>query len=210
MHIKRIICEVKEGFEKEFSVAQEQWVEIRGIDGFIGQIGGWDLNRSRTAYIIGFWKAEYYLKQFMKNIHDKIFFKNSQSEFYDSIRVNHFDSLSVMDDSYNSLLEALNYAKVLQVTEYIVRSEKVEFFETFQKDIRIAERKRIQGVLGVDVAKATDNKPEYLVSTLWDTVQNFNKYTMQKMPEYANINLENDIKTIITGNILLSDAWRII
>ncbi len=209
MHIKWIICEVKEGFEKEFSIAQEQWGATRGATGFIGQIGGWDLNHSRTACIISFWKAEHYLKQFMKDTHDSIFFKNTQSEFYDTIQVGHFDSLSVRHDNYTPLLEALNYAEGIQVAEYIVRKEKVELFESVQKDIWVPEIKKIQGMLGTDIAKAIDNKPEYLVSTFWDKVQNLDKYAKQKMQEYTSINMKNDIKTIITRNILLSDSWRI-
>jgi hypothetical protein len=65
MHIKWIVCEIKNSFEKEFSTAQEQWIETQNSVGFIGQVGGWDLNHNKTACIISFWKNRDSLNLFM-------------------------------------------------------------------------------------------------------------------------------------------------
>ena len=79
MFIKWIVCEVKESFKKEFSIAQEQWIETKYSEDFIGQVGGFDLNNKNIACVISFWKNEHSLKLFMENTHDKVFHNNNQS-----------------------------------------------------------------------------------------------------------------------------------
>jgi hypothetical protein len=39
-----------------FSIAQERWGNLKDVDGFLGQIGGWDVNDPFEAGILSFWK----------------------------------------------------------------------------------------------------------------------------------------------------------
>ena len=146
MYIKWIVCEVKNNSEKEFSAAQEQWVETQNSDGFIGQVGGWDINNKNTACIISFWENENSLNLFMKNIHDKIFFMNNQSKYYNSIKVDHFNSLLNMEGKLNTLIDVLNNGKLLRIGDYFVKKEKNEHFETVQKNIWLPGMKKIKGM----------------------------------------------------------------
>jgi heme-degrading monooxygenase HmoA len=211
MHIKWIVCEIKNSFEKEFLTAQEQWIETQNSVGFIGQVGGWDLNHNKTACIISFWKNRDSLNLFMKNIHDKIFFNNSQSKYYDSIKVAYFDSVLKMEGEFDSLIETLNNGKILRVADCIVKKEKTEHFEKVQKNIWIPGMKKSHGMLGGKFSKATDNTSRYLVSTFWDSIQNHEKYIEQELPKYKNeSNMNNDIIRIVGRKILLVDSWKII
>jgi len=210
MYIKWIVCEVKDSFEKEFSIAQEQWIETQNSVGFIGQVGGWDLNHHKTACIISFWKNENALNLFMKNIHDKIFFNNSQSKYYNSIKVAYFNSVLKMVGKFDSLTDILNNGKVLRIADCIVREEKTAHFEAIQKKVWIPGMKKSQGMLGGEFSKSTANASGYLVSTFWDSIQNHEKYVKENLPKYKNeSNLNHDIIKIIGRNIRLVDSWKI-
>jgi heme-degrading monooxygenase HmoA len=211
MHIKWIVCKVKDNFKKEFSIAQERWIETQNSIGFIGQVGGWDLNHNNTACIISFWENENSLNLFMKNIHDGLFYSSSQSEYYDSVNVTHFYSLLKMAGKFDSLTETLNYGKVLRIADCDVKKEKIEHFESVQKDIWIPGMKKSQGMLGGVFCKVKDNTSRYLVSTFWDSLQNHEKYLEQQLPKYINeSDVNNDINKIIGRKILLVDSWNII
>ncbi len=41
MIVKWIRCHVNEDNKEKFSTAQFYWSVLKGVDGFIGQVGGW-------------------------------------------------------------------------------------------------------------------------------------------------------------------------
>lgn len=210
MCIKCIVCEIKDSFEKEFSMAQKQWIKTQNSAGFIGQVGGWDLNHHKTACIISFWENENSLNLFMKNIHDKIFFNNSQSEYCNAIKVAYFDSVLKMEGKLDSLTEILNKGKMLRIADCIVRKEKSAHFIAVQKKIWIPGMKKSQGMLGGEFSQSTDNVLRYFVSTFWDSIQNHEKYVAQDLPKYKNkSNLNHDIIKIIGWKTRLVDSWKI-
>jgi len=115
MYIKWIVCEVKEGMKKAFSKAQEQWAVTSHSKGFVGQIGGWELNNKNTACILSFWENQEYLEHFMANLHDKVFFNNNQADYYDSIHVEYYTTTSSVSMTEVSLLGQINTATFFQV-----------------------------------------------------------------------------------------------
>ncbi len=106
MYIKWIVCNVKKGFEKDFSLAQEKWIGIQYTEGLIGQLGSWDLKHANVACVIPFWENAKFLKNFMQDIHDEIFLKNNQSGYYNSIEVEYLNSILSMEGESNTLLHA--------------------------------------------------------------------------------------------------------
>ena len=206
-----MVCEVKNNSEKEFSVAQEQWIETKNSDGFIGQAGGWELNNKKTACIISFWENENSLNLFMKNIHDKIIFISNQSKYYNSIKVDHFNSVLNMEGKFNMLIDVLNNGKLLRIGDCFVKKEKNEHFEMVQKNIWLPGMKKIKGMLGGEFSKAVNNTSRYLISTFWDSVENHNNYTKHELPKFKiKSNVKDDIDQITGRQILLVDAWKII
>ncbi len=210
MFIKWIVCEIKDSFKEEFSIAQKQWIETQNATGFMGQVGGWDLNHYKTACIISFWENENALNLFMKNIHDKIFFNNSQSEYCNTIKVSYFNTVLKMEGKLDSLTETLNNGKILRTADCMVRVENIAHFTTVQKKIWIPGMKKSEGMLGGEFSKSTENASRYFVSTFWDSIQNHEKYVTQELPNYKNeSDVNNDIIKIIGRNILLVDSWKI-
>jgi len=211
MYIKWIVCRIKDHFEKEFSDAQEQWIETQNSVGFIGQVGGWDLNQNKTACIISFWENESSLIQFMKNIHDNIFFNNSQSKYYNSIEVAYFDSGIKMEGNFDSFIDILNTGKVLQIDDFVVKKEKSVHFETVKNNIWLPGIKQSKRLLGDDFPKVSDKISRYLVSTFWESLSNHEKQIKKQFPKYRNeSDVNNDINKGITRTIQLVDSWKII
>ncbi len=90
MFLKHIICTVKPGNRLAFSEAQKTWSKIKGFEGFIAQIGGWNQNDPNEAVILSFWKDKSSLDNFMDKMHDDIFYKSKQLQTYDDIIISYF------------------------------------------------------------------------------------------------------------------------
>ncbi len=54
MLIKWIKCQVPVPHKLSFSKAQETWTAVKGTEGFLGQIGGWDIHGPTEAGILSF------------------------------------------------------------------------------------------------------------------------------------------------------------
>jgi len=211
MVVKWIVCNIKNNFKKEFSLAQEQWIETQNAIGFIGQAGGWDLDNKKTACIISFWENEKSLKLFMENIHDKIFSTNMQSDYFDSINIQYFNMLLEIESNSGSLIDALNNAKLLGIKDFKVNQKKIEPFEIVQKKICFPEMKKVKGMLGGYCSKAVIDSSGYLVSTFWDDIEDYKSYMEKELAGHkVNANIKNEIDQKTERQILLVDSWKII
>ena len=71
--------------------------------------------------------------------------------------------------------------------------------------------KSTKGMLGGHFSKAVDDPSRYLVSTIWDSIENHNNYTKQKLPIFKlKSDVKNDINKIIGRQIVLVDSWNIV
>lgn len=211
MYIKWIVCEVKKDLEKDFSIAQAKWSKIQSTDGLIGQLGGWDLKHANIACVISFWENEESLKLFMQNIHDDIFLKNNQSEYYNSIEVEYFNSIISMAGESDSLLHAMKNAKLLRIADCIIKQQSSEHFETVQKEIWLQGMKNNKGFLGGKFSKSTTNALRYLVSTFWKSSESHDNYVENNLQQLKiKAEVQNDIDNIIGRQIELVDAWKVL
>jgi heme-degrading monooxygenase HmoA len=211
MYIKWIVCDVKKSLIQDFSLAQEKWIGIQNTEGLIGQLGGWDLKHANVACVISFWENEKFLKIFMQDIHDEIFLKNNQSEYYNSIEVEYFNSILSMEGESNTLLHALKSAKLLRIADCMVKQENADHFEKVQKEIWLQGMKNSKGMLGGKFSKSTNNASRYLVSTFWNSSESHANYVennLQKLKIKADV--QNDIDSIIGRQIVLVDTWNVL
>lgn len=211
MVVKWIVCDIKNNFKKEFSFAQEQWIETQKAIGFIGQVGGWDMENEKTACIISFWENENFLKLFMKNMHDKIFFNNKQSEYYNSIHVEYYNSLLGMEVQSSSLIDLLYKVKLLRIEICKVKQEKIDHFEMIKKNVWFPEMKKVKGMSGGFYSKSESDSLRFLVSTFWDNIGDYKGFTERELEGHkVNTDTKNDINQITGRQILLVDSWKII
>ncbi|MBM7702260.1 YdbC family protein [Metabacillus iocasae] len=87
MLAKTIDCQIPVTKKDAFLYTQQHWSALTHIPGFIGQLGGWDLEDETNSCIIGLWDDEYFYRDFMKNTHDSIFYQSGQQKIYDQLHV---------------------------------------------------------------------------------------------------------------------------
>ncbi len=92
MLVKWIECRVRSGNASHFSREQERWRGLRGLDGFVGQAGGWDLLEPDTACILGLWRGQAAYDAFMTGPHDRILEGSDQLETCRSVAVSLFET----------------------------------------------------------------------------------------------------------------------
>ncbi len=191
MLIKWIICIVEDHKKQAFSYAQEKWSETEKSNGFIAQVGGWDLKNKNEACIISLWESRKSLNNFMTNTHDTIFNRIKQDKTYTTIEVKYFDSANSISDNYELLKEEIKDSKYLRIETLKVSKDEIE-------DFKKAEINHSTAIPGKEISKSTTNKEEYIISTFCNNVEN------------NIIHINNNFNQISKRNILLVDLWRII
>ncbi|MGV6846521.1 MAG: YdbC family protein [Lutibacter sp.] len=211
MYIKWIVCQVNNHQKNAFSLAQEKWRETASCNGFLGQVGGWNLQNNNEACIISFWKDKESLTNFMNNIHDYIFFKNKQSKTYTSISIAYFKSILTMEGSENSISKAIKNGQILRIAVCEVQQNKKTHFLEVQKSIWLPTMKNSEGMLGGEFSINEKNNFQYLVSTFWDTLDNHHFYTQNQLPENKKAaKINEDIKMIKGYLVSLEQNWTVL
>ncbi len=80
--LKEILCEVDPALREAFSRAQEAWNALSGVEGFLGQIGGWLEEEPNRACILALWSDEPSYRAFLGGVHDAIVSRSSQAATY--------------------------------------------------------------------------------------------------------------------------------
>lgn len=88
MYLKHIICQVKPINKQAFSSAQEKWVVLKEIPGFLAQFGGWIGNE---AHIISLWNSKSAYELFMKDQHDQITKNIQQHQSYVALKIEYYE-----------------------------------------------------------------------------------------------------------------------
>lgn len=210
MYIKWIVCQVAEEKRQLFSDAQEKWKETAKVTGFLGQTGGWDLKNSTQACIISFWDTKVSLVKFMKNVHHHIFDGNKQADTYESIHIKYFNSKLKIKGNSESLGSAIKMSKLLSIEDCTVKPEKSDHFEEVQKSIFMkGMNESFEFHYGI-LSRSAENTPNYLVSTFWTVLENYQNDMNNKLPVFQiKEALHRDIETVKHRQITLVDSWKI-
>ena len=179
MYLKWIVCDVQKDQIHEFSVAQKKWKKIAIADGFIAQLGGWNVNNQSEACILSVWEHKVDLDIFMEDLHDQIFENNNQLETYNSICVDHFHMESDIDSK--AIVKMIKKSKNLIVSDYLFKSESIDTIPEFESPCIIGENE--------------NNKSRLLVINFIDKIDN----------NLDTIEIEKGEKK----QILLVDSWKV-
>ncbi len=211
MFVKWIVCEVEDDQKQAFSKAQEKWKEIVVAKGFLAQTGGWDIDNQGIACVISFWEKAEALDFFMKNIHDKIFHENKQSNTYKSINIGYFSDKIEMHGQSDSLTDAFRKSSFLRIADCFVKPGRTGHFEKVQKEIWLPGMRNSHGMLGGVFSKDVNNSNRYLVSTFWDNETNHTRYVNSILPVLQKkADIKNDLENISGRKISLVDSWKVI
>lgn len=129
MYVKTIICEVGTNLKRDFSIAQTKWDNLKNINGFIAQIGGWNNINNNQAYIISLWKNKETLTYFMNHFHDQLIENSQQNKTYQSIKIHYFNkniSLHQFKEAIDKNFIIIDTKKILLENSWTILSQNIQ------------------------------------------------------------------------------------
>jgi heme-degrading monooxygenase HmoA len=211
MLLKWIMCRVSEELRVPFSTSQSKWRQLSQVQGFLGQVGGWDLKAKDEACILAMWQDESHYKQFMKLHHDKIVRHNHQMNTYESIDVSLLTPTYDMPGCRDSMMESLQEACALRIADCFVKPDREAHFAQMQKEVWIPNMCKAEGMLAGVFSKVEQDQSHYMVTSLWSSLESHNQYAEKLVPtlrECADVN--EDLEMIAGRLVPLDRDWLVL
>ncbi|MBP3038613.1 YdbC family protein [Bacillaceae bacterium Marseille-Q3522] len=206
MLLKWIKCKVEDNNKQSFSEAQEKWRELHKINGFLGQIGGWDLRKPFEAGILAFWENRDSYQHFMEHHHDYIFHRSNQRSSYLNINVQLYEKMFSIGPE--DIVKYLQSGNVLRIADCCVDEEKQHHFEQMQKDVWNNGMVASPGMLAGVFSK---NENLYLVASIWDSLRSHQQYTDNVLPTLiTRSGVKSDVARISGNLIELEQRWTVL
>jgi quinol monooxygenase YgiN len=211
MLLKWIVCSTSKEMQAAFSITQEQWAALKGLQGFLGQIGGWNSKNPLQAGILSCWQDEKSYQRFMQYEHDRIYQQSDQGKTYLSISIALYKDILAIPGSAVDFLSALSQGSVLRVTDSHVFPEQRQVFEQNQRTIWNPGMAEAGGMLEGACAQAMDNPSRYLVASLWSDMQAHQIYLQTAFPLLRErAQLPQSIQHIEGWVMQLERSWQVI
>jgi heme-degrading monooxygenase HmoA len=211
MLIKWMVCEVAESKKEHFSSAQQRWAEAAGLDGFLGQVGGWDVKTPGHACLVALWDSPEQYQTFMAGAHEAIVRKSAQAGTYDAIAVALFEALWEMPGQCGGLSRALALGTVLRVADCAVRDDRREHFLEVQRSVWTPGMAQAAGMFGGAFSRSRAADTRYLVATLWEDRETHARYVGECLPRLrAQAQVERDVERLDARLVQLEPSWRVL
>ncbi|MDI3092484.1 YdbC family protein [Priestia megaterium] len=124
MLTKIVKCSIPTDKKASFSYTQQHWAALAHVNGFIGQLGGWNVEDKTDACILALWEDGTTYQEFMKHTHDSIFYKSKQDQTYTNLDVSTSDPSYFIGARYNY------YRSSAIESRYLVKTEiEVDFYD---------------------------------------------------------------------------------
>ncbi len=209
--LKWIVCQVPPELRNAFDQAQQQWQRLAAAAGFLGQIGGWDQRDPTQACILALWRDRAAYDRFMAQLHDDIVAQSDQRRTYTAIHVSMAEVLFPMPGAAPELGGALAMGNVLRVADCQVHSAQIDHFVTVQQQVWLSAMDPSDGMLGGCVSRTSVEDTHYLVTTLWDTMANHERYVVNQVPTLRTQAAVNDELMTLTGYVVaLAPQWSVL
>ncbi|HYK73587.1 MAG TPA: YdbC family protein [Pseudoneobacillus sp.] len=208
MLVKWLVCGVEEKDKPRFDEAQRSWNTLKGIPGFLAQIGGWNIKSPYEACIWALWEDEQSYNDFMQVHHDSIFYASNQKDTYSSIRVNLYKD--ILQISNSDVKNCINNTTVLRVASCDIQERKESQFLNIQRDDWNPGMKNCPGMLGGIVSKNINSINNFLVTSLWNDLkshQYYIEYLFQKLR--AQSKLDDYTTSLDVQLVHLIDEWKV-
>ncbi|MDR0271388.1 YdbC family protein [Paenibacillus sp.] len=210
MIIKKIMCKVREDQKENFSECQGQWQSINNIEGFLGQIGGWNHKEPLTACIFSFWESQMAYQLFMDEAHDQVFLKSGQENTYTSIHVELLQGEFRIPGSEPDIVSVLRKANYVRTAFSQVKESRIDHFVEMQKEVWNPGMKKAEGMLGGEFARSQKNNLYYLVLTGWENTNVHEKYMANHFPGLIKTAAPEQDVVELTGNqFIVEESWRV-
>lgn len=211
MIIKRIRCKVKEDHRHKFYLDQQQWRVLNGVQGFLGQFGGWSKDDHLTACIYSFWASEEHYDFFMKEVHDNIFINSGQGKTYSSINVTLFIEKMAFPNNKLIISQMLSGTEFIRIAAVQVKEDKVKHFEDMQLNVWNMEMSRTEGMQGGIFARSIKEDNSFLVLSGWENEKLLQSYVQHILPDLLRrSNAKMDALVIEGEQFKLEEHWSVI
>jgi len=212
MRLKWIQCEVSQNHRDAFAVAQQAWRRLKTVDGFCGQIGGWDLKNPSLACVLGLWSNEYAYRRFMNDVHDGIFNTSGQQETYSKIDVLLAEVLIDIPGTRSHITAALADGQLLRVADCQLLPDRDDHFMVMQRSIWNPAMAATGGMLAGAFGQVADQTTShYLACTLWQNETVHKRYVQSILPTLQRrAELDQDLRHISGYFVRLEPAWCVL
>jgi heme-degrading monooxygenase HmoA len=212
--LKWIVCEVANESRTAFSAAQSQWDQLRGVDGFSGQVGGWDARESaeslRSACIVGLWRDSDAYRNFMSNVHDPLVEASGQAATYASATTALFDVQFDIPGSLPDLSAAMNRCEFLRVADCRLLPGREDHFRQVQSDIWNPGMAAADGMAAGAFSRSRRDGNRFLVTTLWESEAAHAAYVRGAFPRLRErAEVESDVANLLGHRVVLEPDWRV-
>ena len=211
MLLKWIVCTVPDEKKDRFSRAQGQWSALKNVDGFLGQLGGWNLNEPSQACIIAFWQDAARYRRFMSDVHDTIVDRSRQDDTYAACSVAIAEPVMDIPGSVPTILGALAAGGLLRVADCTLRDGRQAHFLEVQREVWNPAMGQAEGMLAGVFNRIDDGPERYLVVSLWRNKAAHAAYVENMVPALrTRSGVEEDVAKLTGSIVYLEDAWRVL
>ncbi len=152
---------------------------MRGEDGFVCQVGGWDEKSPHTAGVLAVWRDAEAYERFMRDHHDAIVRASGQQHTYRSVRVATGPSIFEMRGG-RAGVEVLLTAGVLRVADCVVLPRHEDHFTRAQEHVWLPGMAGVDGMLGGLFSQVGERR--YLTITGWRDAWSHGRYAHDRVP----------------------------
>jgi heme-degrading monooxygenase HmoA len=206
MIIKLIVCDVEINQKDNFSKGQLAWKKLSNLDGFNGQIGGWN-NSANQAIIIAVWDSVECIDKFMTSSHDKIFSESGQQNTYKRCEINYFEkilSIPSLDNSIN-----LTDDSIFRIA-YCKKVQDVEHFMKDQQEVWNIHMGQAKGMLGGFVLRNLEQKDYFIVVSHWASTKYHDNYVQHIFPKLKNQTMPTNYIKDLSGYLIQEEStWLV-
>lgn len=210
MLLKWIVCDVADEDREAFSLAQQSWAALRSVEGFLGQVGGWNFKEPCQACIVGLWADVGAYERFMREVHDRVFETSGQARTYRDIKVLLIDVLLDIAGSRPHFGPVLGEGELLRVADCVLNPGRAAHFLEMQTSVWNPAMAAAGGMLAGSFGSVQDEADHYLVCTLWQNAAVHQAYVDNVLPalqERAEIRL--DLHRIAGHIVETEPSWRV-
>jgi heme-degrading monooxygenase HmoA len=208
--VKWIKCQVNESEKDSFSIAQQQWKSLENAEGFVGQLGGWELKNSCEAGILSIWKDTTSYRHFMESLHDRIVDNSEQQNTYTKISVELYEGLYNISLNH-CMFDVLGEGNILRVAECRVKEENERYFEKMQQEVWNKDMLSAEGIVAGVCCKSQNDSKRYLVVSIWKDNHAHQNYVENQLPHLVKGSSVKELTENIFGNVIEIDhSWTVI
>lgn len=210
MIVKFIVCEVRPERQEQFARGQEAWKELRRLDGFCGQVGGWMQANPNTAVIVAFWRDQTSYDRFMGEVHDEVFEKNGQKGTYTTSEVTLWNRVIDIPGTHAAVDRAVVQAGFIRLARCVLKPGREEHFLSVQREIWNPGMAAAGGMLAGVFNRAQSHQNHFLVCTLWRSESDHQNYRENHFADLRRrAEVPRDCESVTGFLVVVQPTWRV-